>query len=105
MQEIAGSNPAGPIKREWLRHERNRPHYHCVYRIHGRIFSRRDSDPLIAFRGSGPLDRRSCRNAGIHLASLTRNSQDRPWLVERSESLVMGSLLLLVSVMVLVLEK
>ena len=48
-----GSNPTSPIKRAGLGHERNRPHYHCVYRVHGRIFSRRDSDPLVALRGSG----------------------------------------------------
>src|SRR5213595_3791108 len=52
-EEAVGSNPTSPIKRTWLRHERNRPHYHCVYRIHSRIFSRRDSDPLAPFRGSG----------------------------------------------------
>jgi len=33
-----GSNPTSPIKRIWLRHEGNRPHYHCVYRIYSRIF-------------------------------------------------------------------
>ena len=48
-----GSNPTSPIKRTWSRHERNRPHYHCVYRLHRRIFSRRDSHPLAPFRGSG----------------------------------------------------
>jgi hypothetical protein len=52
-EEAVGSNPTSPIKRAGSRHERNRPHYHCVYRIHGGIFSRRDSDPLIALRGSG----------------------------------------------------
>src|SRR6266446_9249155 len=50
-EEAVGSNPTSPIKRTWLSHKRNRPHYHCVYRIH--IFSRRDSDPLAPFRGSG----------------------------------------------------
>ena len=45
-----GSNPTSPIEREWSRHK---GHYHYAYRIQGRVFSRRDSDPLIAFRGSG----------------------------------------------------
>src|SRR5438067_7010155 len=52
-EEAVGSNPTSPIKRAGLGRDRNRPHYHCVYRVHGRIFSRRDSDPLVALRGSG----------------------------------------------------
>ena len=37
-EEAVGSNPTSPIKRAGSRHERNRPHYHCAYRVHGRIF-------------------------------------------------------------------
>ena len=37
-EEAVGSNPTSPIKRAGSRHERNHPHYHCVYRVHGRIF-------------------------------------------------------------------
>jgi hypothetical protein len=43
---------------------------------------------------SHSLDRRRCRNSGIHVAGLNRNSRHRTWGLERYESLVMGSLLL-----------